>query len=203
MNAPTDDDLMIRINTGEVEESLAILKSRYGQRIHNFVKGIVRDEHLAEDVGQEVFAKVFFKSHLYRPGSNFHAWLFEVARNQALSALRTRRLTPRPIGSLEMPNDGADDGNPLEKMPAGFIDRRLEEQELMYAFSEAVEHLPERYRDVFELCVQQGRQYQEAAKALNIPTGTVAIRIQRARKRLYKELAHHMDRLRRPPACLQ
>ena len=60
-----------------------------------------------------------------------------------------------------------------------------------------------RYLDTGELCVRRGVPYQEAAKKLGIPTGTVAIRIMRARKRLYAQLSHHMDRLRRPPACLQ
>jgi len=44
----------------------------------------VRDPHLAQDVVQEVFEKVLLKHDLYRPGTNFRAWLFEVARNQAL-----------------------------------------------------------------------------------------------------------------------
>jgi DNA-directed RNA polymerase specialized sigma24 family protein len=66
-----------------------------------------------------------------------------------------------------------------------------------------VAELPEHYQTVFDLCVRQGRPYQEAGKVLGLPTGTVAIRIMRARKRLFGALGKHLDRLRRPPACFQ
>jgi DNA-directed RNA polymerase specialized sigma24 family protein len=45
--------------------------------------------------------------------------------------------------------------------------------------------------------------YQDAGKQLDLPTGTVAIRIMRARKRLFAALQQHLGRLRRPPACFQ
>ena len=96
----SDDRLMADLNAGEVEASLRALKERYEVRVHNLVHGIVRDSHLADDVTQEVFTKVFFKSHLYRPGSSFRAWLLEIARNQALSAIRARRSTPKLFESI-------------------------------------------------------------------------------------------------------
>ena len=200
----TDDELIIRIDRGDVEEPLAELQRRHHTRIHTFVQSIVRDTHLADDIDQEVFAKVFFKCHLYRPGTNFRAWLFEIARNQALSALRARCNTPTPIGNLDLQREGlGSTSNILEDIPDRHEERHLEESEFMDAFSAAVEELSERYRSVFDLCVQQGVHYRDAATRLGIPNGTVAIRIMRARKRLYNELEQHLDRVRRPPACVQ
>jgi RNA polymerase sigma-70 factor (ECF subfamily) len=197
----SDDDLMLLIEQGDAERGLTGLQDRYGRRILHFVRGLVRDAHLAQDVTQEVFEKVFLKSHLYQHGTNLRAWLFEVARNQALSALRARRRTPRPISSLSGGEE--DDQDLLESIPELRENRDLEEREFMDAFARAVEELPERYRTVFNLCVREGRPYQEAADALNLPTGTVAIRIMRARKRLFQALSRHLGRLRRPPACFQ
>ncbi|MBK8974462.1 MAG: sigma-70 family RNA polymerase sigma factor [Planctomycetes bacterium] len=197
-----DDELMQLIEHGEADEGLRVLQERYGRRILHFVRGLLRDVHLAQDVTQEVFEKVFLKSHLYQPGTNFRAWLFEVARNQALSALRARRRNPRPVSSLGGPSDD-DDQDFLESLPEHRDNRELEEQEFMDAFGRAVGDLPERYRTVFTLCVREGRPYQEAAERLQLPTGTVAIRIMRARKRLFQELSRHLGRLRRPPACFQ
>jgi RNA polymerase sigma factor (sigma-70 family) len=91
----------------------------------------------------------------------------------------------------------------LESLPARSSNVEMEEEEFMTAFQEAVEGLPEHYRTVFELCVRQGKPYQDAGKELGLPTGTVAIRIMRARKRLFTALQHHLGRLRRPPACFQ
>lgn len=199
---PSDDALMDLIDAGQAEEGLRVLQDRYGKRIYHFVRGLLRDVHLAQDVTQEVFEKVFLKSHLYQRGTNFRAWLFEVARNQALSALRSRRRNPCPVSSLRV---GADDDEKdvLESIPEERENRDLEEREFMDAFAQAVADLPEHYQTVFELCVRQGRPYQEAANQLGLPTGTVAIRIMRARKRLFRALSGHVDRIRRPPACFQ
>jgi RNA polymerase sigma-70 factor (ECF subfamily) len=197
-----DDALMTRINSLDVEEALGNLKTRYGPRVLSFVYAIVRDRHLAEDVWQEVLAKVFFKSHLYCRGTNFQAWLFEIARNQALTALRRKRRSPRSVGG-----DSWDDQMGVAESAlrgeGEYLDRRPEEAELLRAFEDAVEALPERYRRVFELCVRGGMQYRDAAAALGVPKGTVAIRIMRARQRLFRELGRHVGRLRQPPACLQ
>jgi RNA polymerase sigma-70 factor (ECF subfamily) len=198
----SDDALMLLIEQGDADTGLSGLQERYGRRILHFVRGLVRDAHLAQDVTQEVFEKVYLKSHLYQQGTNLRAWLFEVARNQALSALRARRRTPRPISSLASHADD-DDQDMLESIPEIRENRDLEEREFMQAFATAVDDLPERYRTVFNLCVREGRPYQEAADLLGLPTGTVAIRIMRARKRLFQALSRHLGRLRRPPACFQ
>lgn len=197
----SDDALMVLVATGKAQTGLTVLQDRYARRIYHFVFGLLKDAHLAQDVTQEVFEKVFLKSHLYRTGTNFRAWLFEVARNQALSALRTRRRSPRPISSLNTDDDQGNDA--LDLLPEERVNRDLEEREFMTAFQGAVEHLPERYQTVFDLCVRQGLSYDDAAHRLEIPTGTVAIRIMRARRRLFRELSQHLGRIRRPPACFQ
>lgn len=195
-----DDDLVALVRDGEAERGLTELQRRYSGRIFHFVLGLLRDPHLAEDVTAEVFEKVFLKGDLYQQGTNFRAWLFEVARNQALSALRTQRRTPRPASSLHGPEE---DEDWLAGVPGDDSERPAEEKEFMAAFHAAVTALPESHRQVFELCVQKGHSYDSAAKILAIPVGTVAIRIMRSRQRLFRALARHVDRIRRPPACFQ
>lgn len=197
----TDDELVEWINRGEVEAGLAALQARYQVKIYRFVLGLVHDTHLAQDVAQETFIKVFLKSHLYRVGTNFRAWLFEIARNQALSALRSRRRAPRPVTGVTLPANT--DGDLLDQLIGPGMSRKLEEQEFMALFSKAVRELPDKYMQIFTRCVIHGRSYQDVAQELDLPAGTVAIRIMRARKRLFQALSPHLDRLRRPPACVQ
>ena len=200
---PTDDQLMSAINQGrDVEESLSIIQRRYGHRVRQFIRNIVKDEWLAQDVAQETFVKVFLKGNLYQIGTCFRAWVFEIARNQALSALRHKRRTPRPVTSLPVA-DPHEESSLLDRAHPNEHNRELETEELMGAFDTAVGNLAERYQNVFRRCVMQGYSYQDVADELKIPTGTVAIRIMRARKQLYQRLAPHLDRLRRPPACIQ
>jgi RNA polymerase sigma-70 factor (ECF subfamily) len=162
-----DEELVEMLQRGLAEQAMCGIQNRYGRRLFHFVQGMVREPHLAQDVVQEVMEKVLLKHSLYQPGTNFRAWLFEVARNQALSALRAQRRLPRPVSNLGPDEDS--DGNLLDLVPSGPEDRSLE----------------------------------EAATRLGLPTGTVAIRIMRARKRLFGSLERHLDRLRRPPACFQ
>jgi RNA polymerase sigma-70 factor (ECF subfamily) len=201
LQSATDEALIRLLRGGEAGAAIDGIQQRYGDRLQHFVHGIVRDEHLAHDIVQEVFEKLLLKNHLYQEGTNFRAWLFEVARNQALSALRTQRRLPRPVSNLASADDG--EGDLLDALPAGDQDRSLEEDEFMAAFAAAVDGLPAHYRAVFDLCVRQAKPYQEASRVLGLPTGTVAIRIMRARKRLFAALEKHLGRLRRPPACFQ
>ncbi|MBX3463320.1 MAG: sigma-70 family RNA polymerase sigma factor [Planctomycetes bacterium] len=204
MHAPdvsscSDEDLLVQLTAGTADAAMAELDRRYARRIYHFVHGMVRDAHLAQDVVQEVFEKVLVKHDLYRPGTNFRAWLFEVARNQALTALRARQRLPRPVSNLAR----EDAVELLDTLAAPTDPRAIEEEEFMAAFQQAVTDLPAHYRSVFELCVRQGLPYQDAGRELGLPTGTVAIRIMRARKRLFAALQRHLGRLRRPPACFQ
>jgi RNA polymerase sigma factor (sigma-70 family) len=198
----TDEELIATLQSGNAEQGLLGIEQRYGSRLLNFVHGVVRDQHLAQDLVQEVFEKVLYKHDLYQPGTNFRAWLFEIARNLALSALRQQKHLPRPVSALVHHAD-TEPQDLLANVADSHEDHALEETELMDAFRAAVADLPAHYRTVFELCVQEGLPYQEAGRQLGLPTGTVAIRIMRARKRLFGALQKHLGRLRRPPACFQ
>jgi len=197
----TDEDLVQQLQAGATELAMTELERRYGRRIHHFVQGMVRDPHLASDVTQEVFERLLLKHSLYRPGTNFRAWLFEVARNQALTMLRSRKRLPRTASALQSPSN--DEGDFFDTVAAEPENEDLIEAEFMDAFQRAVDELPDHYRSVFELCVRKGHAYKEAGELLDLPTGTVAIRIMRARKKLFTALQHHLGRLRRPPACFQ
>lgn len=201
----SDDDLMELVGSGDAERGLREIERRYGRRVYHLVFGLLRDSHLAHDVTAEVMEKVFLKTSLYQTGTSFRAWLFEVARNQALSTLRQQRRTPRPVSSLGSAASTADQEEDwLANIPEVSSQSRVaEEREFMTAFQTAVSELPTTYQQVFELCVQQGHSYDEAARRLRIPVGTVAIRIMRSRQRLFRTLSRHVDRIRRPPACFQ
>ena len=192
-----DDELMRRLEAGDAE-ALTDLQARHHDRVQRLIRTIVRDRGRASDLTYEVFAKVFLKSHLYRPGTNFTAWLSEVARNHTLSALRRRT---HEAQNLTFGPDTED--SPIETIADPRVDRSLEEAELMTALEHAIHELPPNYREVFELCVRGDVAYKDAAQHLELPTGTVAIRIMRARQRLFRALEPMLDRVRRLPACLQ
>ena len=192
-----DNEMMRRLEAGDAD-ALAEIQERHRGRIERLIRTIVQDRGRASDLTYEVFAKVFLKSHLYRPGTNFTAWLSEVARNHTLSSLRRRAHEARNLNFGREAEDHA-----IETIADPRVDRGPEEAELMAALETAVQKLPPSYREVFELCVRGEVPYKTAAERLQVPTGTVAIRIMRARQRLYQAVEPLLDRVRRLPACLQ
>jgi len=83
-----------RAQDGDME-ALHFIYVRYANDVLRCVKGLVKDHHEAEDITQNVFAKLIGVIHKYEPrGVPFAAWIMRVARNAALDHLRTRRMTP-------------------------------------------------------------------------------------------------------------
>lgn len=83
-----------RAQEGDME-ALHFIYVRYSSDVLRCVKGLVKDHHEAEDITQNVFAKLIGVIHKYEPrGVPFAAWIMRVARNAALDHLRTRRMTP-------------------------------------------------------------------------------------------------------------
>ncbi len=83
-----------RAKAGDTE-GYRYLYARYADNIFSYVRKIVRDEHDAEDVTQQVFAKLFTAINRYEERSvPFSAWILRVARNAAIDYMRSDRLVP-------------------------------------------------------------------------------------------------------------
>lgn len=192
LNDCADDHLMALIRIGNANQALEVLERRYGRDVRRLVQGIVREPSMAADVATEALEKIWLERTRYQSGTNFRAWLIGVARNHALTALRTLRRASRVGGAAWGSAEGSVD---LLAQTSGTVDGdSAEETELTTALRAAVAELPERYRTVFQLCVQQQKPYSEVSRALSLPKGTIAIRIRRARQRLLGTLAHRLDR---------
>jgi RNA polymerase sigma-70 factor (ECF subfamily) len=85
----------IALATDGDAESLRFLYERYASSVYGYVASIVRDEHEAEDVTQQVFIKLMTKLHHYEERETpFLGWLLRIARNATIDFMRQRRATP-------------------------------------------------------------------------------------------------------------
>ena len=188
---------------GDAEERRLIDRSAQGdqdafrqlvQRYHRLVISVafraLGDMGLAEDVAQEVFLKVYRGLPAYRHEKPFVHWLHRIAGNAVTDAVR--RL--KPIVSL----DG------LEQPPAG---REGDPQDLVarHHLQRAVRHaiatLPPHYRDAVTLQVFAELSYEEIARTLEIPLGTVMSRLNSA-KRLLRDRLGALVAVEGPPAAI-
>ena len=157
------------------QEAFRQLVIRHHRLVINVAFRALGELSLAEDVAQEVFLKVYKALPGYRHEKPFKHWLHRVAANAVTDALRRRR----PIVSL----DG------MEQPPASSEADPMEvatRHDLQKAVRQAIASLPSHYRDTIALQAFGELSYDEIAKTLDIPLGTVMSRLNGA-KRLLRE----------------
>jgi len=83
---------MAKAELAESEPELFLrIFNHYNKKIFNFIYRMSQDYHLAEDLTQEVFLRVYQRKHKLNEHQNFQAWIFRVARNLCLNALRDEK----------------------------------------------------------------------------------------------------------------
>jgi RNA polymerase sigma-70 factor (ECF subfamily) len=185
----TDERLLLRLRAGE-REVFGTLVRRYERELFGYLRRYVGDDDLADDVFQNTFVQVFLKIKQYEPGRPARPWLYAIATNQAIDALRrrNRRADQRADAAVTADEDGQP--RPLfELLPApgdGPPDaaERVEQRHLVRA---AVDRLPDLLRQVVVLAYFQGLKYRDIADTLDIPVGTVKSRLHAALARLTEE----------------
>jgi len=181
--------------TGE-EKAFAKLMSRYKDAIYFMLLKMVNNKNDAEDLTLEAFGKAFKNLHQYSPNFAFSTWLFKIATNNCIDFLRRRRGVYVSIETSQENGDNdqpiklrSTDPNPEEKLI------RIQKAILMRRI---VHRLKPRYRILVELRYFREFSYEEIAKELNLPLGTVKAQLFRAREMLFKmiestEIDEHED----------
>lgn len=131
------------------------------------------DAALAEDLVSVVFLEAWRRRGALRSDADARPWLYGIATNVVRHQWRSRR---RHAAALARMAGGRDDGEPADEV--------LARQHEMRAVLAGVAALPRGEQDVLALCVWSDLSYEDAARALDLPVGTVRSRLSRARARL-------------------
>jgi RNA polymerase sigma-70 factor, ECF subfamily len=151
------------------------LVDHYRAPIVRLAYALTHDPDEAKDIAQDAFLRAFRRLESFRPDRPFSRWLFVIARNASLDAIRRRRRLQA------LPQS---DGTATEPGPEDWAMRNDEAERVRTA----LEALPEHYRTVLDLYYTSGLRYREIADVLRIPIGTVKTYIARAKRRLRDEL---------------
>ena len=182
----SDEQLLARLRAGE-RDMFGTLVRRYERELFGYLRRYLGDDDLADDVFQNTFVQVYLKIQQYEPGRPVRPWLYAIATNQAIDALRRRNRRADQRADAVTSTD--EDGRPrplFDLLPAAgdappdAADRE-EQRELVRA---AVERLPDLLRQVVVMAYFQGLKYRDVADALGIPVGTVKSRLHAALARL-------------------
>ena len=173
----TDEALMLTVQAGAIT-GLQELMVRYERGLYAFLVRYTGDEHLAEDLFQDVFLRLVAKRDVFDPSRGFRAWLFSIAANLARDACRRRTVRGREVRRERIAGRN-EPARPDEEA------ERLEEIQMV---REALDGLPDDARAMVLLHFHQGLPYREVAAALEVPVGTVKSRVHWAVARLAREL---------------
>jgi RNA polymerase sigma-70 factor (ECF subfamily) len=170
-----DDEAFVRAALSGQPEAFGVLVERYERAVFTLTLRMMRDRDDASDCAQDAFYRAFRSLHTYRPGARFSTWLFTIAHNCCIDRLNRRnRFAGGEI------TDYAD--------AAPGPEARYEQDDEARRLRAAVDALPEKYRVVITLYHLQHRQYEEIARVLGLPIGTVKTHLFRAKELLRKRL---------------
>ena len=154
---------------------------------------MVRDKQEVADLVQESFIKAFDSLESYSTKYAFSTWLYKIATNHTIDYLRRRRL---PTFSIDQPFQTKDGQLEYEVPDTTYRpDKHIVEDQRNRLIQEAIDQLPPKYYRVIVMRHQQEKSYDEIARALDLPLGTVKAHIFRARELLYKYLRDKREML--------
>lgn len=184
----TDEQIMLLVQKGQTEEFNELVRRHY-KSIYNFVYRILTDPEDAFDVTQTTFMKAFEASARYKPiAGKFKGWIGTIAYNQAINVIRGRKRESKviccPIENEDI--DGASYASFIERQPSNYQlqDEGLLSKERLEEIQNAIDGMPEKYRNPLLMRNIEGRKYSEIAEKLGCPEGTVKSTLHRARKLL-------------------
>jgi RNA polymerase sigma-70 factor (ECF subfamily) len=176
---------MLRFQGGH-REAFGVIVRRYERELYGYLRRYLGDGDLAEDVFQNTFLQLYTKINTYEPGRRVRPWLYTIAKNQAIDAMR--RTGRHPMVSLDQSAE-TEEGDVqsllslVENRHQGPSDAAFDE-ERKQLIRASVERLPDFLRQVVILAYFQGLKYREIADILRIPVGTVKSRLHAALTKL-------------------
>lgn len=161
--------------------------------MYNFAYKLTFDEDESKDLVQDTYLKAYRFINSFQEGTNAKAWLYRILKNSFINDYRKKNKQPSKVDYQEVEQYYNSEDTPSEAT----VDLRLETTKDMIGdeISNALNSLAVDFRTVIILCDLEGFTYEEMAKILDIPIGTVRSRLHRARNLLREKLgsyAHSM-----------
>ncbi len=184
--ARSDVQLMLDVKAGD-DSSFDLLLQKYRAPLVNFLCRMVRDPATAEDLAQEAFLRVFRARKGYAPSAKFTTWLFRIATNLALNALRDGRYRQMEVSVDEPAQDDLRSLEIPDRAPGA--EERLVTRDRARQIWKAVSMLPEKQRAAVLLHKYHDMDYGEIARILECSESALKSLLFRAYETLRVQLA--------------
>jgi RNA polymerase sigma-70 factor (ECF subfamily) len=181
-----DRQLVARAQRGD-KQAFELLVEKYQRKLARLLSRFIRDPAEVEDVTQEAFIKAYRALPAFRGDSAFYTWLYRIGINTAknyLMAMGRRAPTSTEVEAEEA--EGFEEGEQLRDINTP--ESMLLSNEIARTVNATIEQLPEELRTAIQMREIEGMSYEDIAKAMDCPIGTVRSRIFRAREAIAEQL---------------
>lgn len=186
-----DRQLVARAQRGD-KRAFELLFEKYQRKLARLLARLIRDPGEVEDVTQEAFVKAYRALPSFRGDSAFYTWLYRIGVNTAKNYLMAMgRRTPTSTEVEAETAEGYDEGEQLRDINTP--ESVLLSKEIAATVNAAINELPEELRTAIQLRELEGMSYEEIARIMECPIGTVRSRIFRAREAIAERLRPLLD----------
>ena len=187
----TDEELVILIL--EDQDVFYYLIKRYEKKLLNYVLRISNTSHEnAEDILQEVFIKIYRNLNGFDTDLKFSSWAYRITHNETMSHFRKKQ------SKLKITSIDDNENNNLINLLKSSLDvkKDFSSKEVSEKVRNTINLLPSKYSEILVLRYLEEKDYQEISDILQIPMGTVATLVSRAKTKFKTEAINkHLDEL--------
>jgi RNA polymerase sigma-70 factor (ECF subfamily) len=186
-----DRQLVAKAQRGD-KQAFELLVEKYQRKLARLLSRFIRDPAEVEDVTQEAFIKAYRALPAFRGDSAFYTWLYRIGINTAknyLMAMGRRAPTSTEVEAEDA--EGFEEGEQLRDINTP--ESVLLSNEIARTVNATIEQLPEELRTAIQMREIEGMSYEDIAKAMDCPIGTVRSRIFRAREAIAEQLRPLLD----------
>ncbi len=181
-----DAELMLRVKEGD-DASFGLLLGKYRLPVIHFLYRMVQNQGISEELGQEVFLRVYKSRATYEPTAKFTTWLFRIATHLALNWLRDGK---NEKGQERLDDDASSPASRdvADRKPT--VEHSMIHQAMLEEVRQAVAMLPEKQRAAVLMHKYEEMEYSQIATVLNCSESAVKSLLFRAYEALRARLAH-------------
>lgn len=174
------------------ERAFAELMTRYRKPVYHMILKMVKNSDDAADLTIEAFAKAFRNLKKFNPEYTFSTWLFRIATNNCIDFIRKKKLETLSINSTYTDDNGENVSIDIKDGNLNPQEETIKQQKIEI-MRKIVTKLPPKYQILVKLRYFDELSYDEIAKELEAPLGTVKAQLHRARELLYDLVKNKKD----------
>jgi len=166
-SAFTDEQLVDEVRSND-QELYSHIVDRYQAKLMRYANYLIFDEHIATDVVQETFIKVFVNLNSFDTRKKFSSWIYRIAHNEAMNSVKKYHRESPFSPDFDLPSSEDIEGEFTKK-------------EIINKTQECLTQMPITYSEPLALYYLEDKSYDEISDILRLPIGTVGTRINRAK----------------------